>query len=313
MFTIKHPRIKKKAAFDPNIRLGRQLLRSLQQSGNAPASVDHTRVVENLAAFQAAAGNPAGEQQKPPVIPGQLAKINHLSKQPDAAGSNSGLTTPSAPSALRVNQEAASPTPAGAGSVKSGLTGTAIKREVVAPKRLSLILPKVDLSSVTVPDCALIDTTNRPCQQMRAKVEEEKDWLTPDRLDMIVITFDGVLGTFLSHETLQGALSQPLLKPEGAPKTDTLFLRPGLSKALCDLLPHFKIGILVTERSTLRHKCIIKTLRRHNVPYDAMYATLPSFEDNFYTYNSIRRDSEVGNLQIMFLTAQKFMNNAPRG
>ena len=46
---------------------------------------------------------------------------------------------------------------------------------------------------------------------------------------MLVITFDGVIGTFFSHETMQGLLKKSKMKRRNEEKTDVLFLRPGVS------------------------------------------------------------------------------------
>ena len=78
------------------------------------------------------------------------------------------------------------------------------------------------------------------------------------------------------------------------------------------MMPHLRICILVTERSLLKQKSIIKTLKKQNIPYDCMYVIQPSCTDNFFTYNCMRKESDVENQQIIFLTAQKFTNNQPR-
>ena len=120
-------------------------------------------------------------------------------------------------------------------------------------------------------------------------MEAEKDWPPAEKLDMLVITFDGVLGTFFAHETVQGMLTKAKMKRNSEEKMDVLFLRPGVAKALESLLPHLRICILVSERSQIKQKCIMKTLRKQNIPYDCMYAIQDSCTDNFFTYNNIRK------------------------
>ena len=59
-------------------------------------------------------------------------------------------------------------------------------------------------------------------------METEKDWLPAEQLDMLVITFDGVLGTFFNHFTMQSLLKKSKMKRRNEEKTDVLFLRPGV-------------------------------------------------------------------------------------
>ena len=58
-------------------------------------------------------------------------------------------------------------------------------------------------------------------------------------LDIIVITFEGVLGAFMP----------PL--PADYQVMDPLLLRPGIAQALTDLLNNFKVVIITGDQSSL--------------------------------------------------------------
>ena len=63
--------------------------------------------------------------------------------------------------------------------------------------------------------------------------EGHRDYKT---LDLVVITFEGVLGSFL-----------PLAPSSSEVKSDTLILRPGVAAALKELLLNFKVIIITGD------------------------------------------------------------------
>ena len=111
-------------------------------------------------------------------------------------------------------------------------------------------------------------------------------------LDVLIVSFEGVLGAFKTPI--------PELDQES---TDTLILRPGLAQALNDLLPYFKIVILTIDRSSLHQKAILSALDKNEVPYDAVYRTIGVVNDNLFTYHSILRDLDSTKLQVLFITS----------
>ena len=111
-------------------------------------------------------------------------------------------------------------------------------------------------------------------------------------LDVLIVSFEGVLGAFKTPI--------PELDQES---TDTLILRPGLAQALNDLLPYFKIVILTNDRSSLHQKAILSALDKNEVPYDAVYRTIGVANDNLFTYHSILRDLDSTKLQVLFITS----------
>ena len=111
-------------------------------------------------------------------------------------------------------------------------------------------------------------------------------------LDVLIVSFEGVLGAFKTPI--------PELDQES---TDTLILRPGLAQALNDLLPYFKIVILTNDRSSLHQKAILSALDKNEVPYDAVYRTIGVVNDNLFTYHSILRDLDSTKLQVLFITS----------
>ena len=75
-----------------------------------------------------------------------------------------GGTTPQ--TNFKGNPDGNTPTTGPVAPLKTGLGQQ--KKEPVAPKQLSGINPKIDLSCLTTPDVALIDKTNKPCEEIRA-------------------------------------------------------------------------------------------------------------------------------------------------
>ena len=57
---------------------------------------------------------------------------------------------------------------------------------------------------------------------------------------------------------------------------------------------------------------MIKALDKQNAPYDAFYRTIKLENDNLFTYETILKDLESGNLQAIFLTSAHFSLNKLR-
>ena len=98
-----------------------------------------------------------------------------------------------------------------------------------------------------------------------------------------MITFEGVLGTFLPHVPCSSKI-----------KTDTLILRPGVKEALTDLLRNFKVVVITGDQGSIHQKAMMKALDKQKAPYDAFYRTVKVENDNLFTYETILRDMDSG-------------------
>ena len=106
--------------------------------------------------------------------------------------------------------------------------------------------------------------------------ENDRSSRAYNMLDILLVTFEGVLGAFL-----------PLKPQKQEEKTDMLVLRPGIVEAMTSLLKSFKVVIVTRDRSTIHHNVIMKALDKSKVPYDAFYRTNGLSNDDFFTYECI--------------------------
>ena len=126
----------------------------------------------------------------------------------------------------------------------------------------SLVNPKIDLQSLIKPNCELVKSQNKHCLRLRQHLRDSKSETARDyaNLDILLITFEGVLGSFL-----------PLAPQRQEEKTDTLVMRPGVTNALEMLIRNFKVVLITSEQSSVHIKTIVKVLNKMKVPYDALY------------------------------------------
>lgn len=156
----------------------------------------------------------------------------------------------------------------------------------------TVINPRISFTSLVKPNCENRMYANKTCIAQRLQICELGRPVEYANLDVLIIAFEGVLGSFVPS-TLQAADCD----------TDTLLLRPGLSEALSQLLPYFKIVILFADQSSLHLNAAISALNRSKVPFDAIYKIKKLANDNLFTYHSIMRDLESTSLQALFVTS----------
>ena len=135
---------------------------------------------------------------------------------------------------------------------------------------------------------------NKACIQIRKTLSETNDesFRPFNNLDVLLITFEGVLGAFL-----------PILPSKYDDKEDTLVLRPKIKEALSQLVINFKVVIITADQSSIHLRAMIKALNKEKVPFDAFYRTIKVANDNFFTFQTILKDLDSTTLQIMFLTS----------
>jgi len=149
----------------------------------------------------------------------------------------------------------------------------------------TIVNPRVNFSTLVEPNCAMLEGANKTCLRLRQTMEDTMgdNFRMYNRLDIIVISFEGVLGAFSQ------AVPQKPLQPDQV-ATDTLLFRPGIATALEELLKNFKVVILTSDQSSLHQNAIIKALNKSQVPFDAIYKTVSVGNDNFFTYEKIQLD-----------------------
>ena len=101
------------------------------------------------------------------------------------------------------------------------------------------------MASLTGPNCKQLKQANKACLTERLRLKEteksgEEEKSHQQRayktLDIVVITFEGVLGSYL-----------PLVPQSSEVKSDTLILRPGVAEAMTELLENFKVVVITGD------------------------------------------------------------------
>lgn len=108
------------------------------------------------------------------------------------------------------------------------------------------VAPRIDLSMMVEPNCEQLSAANRPCLKYRL-MQRSPDANKPT--SVLVVTFEGVLGSFLPS-ALSPHLKQHLAVSKKK-KRDAMILRPGVARALTDLLGNFKVVVITANQSEL--------------------------------------------------------------